>query len=248
MHEISDSIKNLVHFKYHNILDEPYGCLPSGGQGFDLILLKNVLIYFEPKKAKMAVDSLFPLLKDGGWLSTTPAEYSMGIFDFPHSEFIRDGYLIEKNLKQKTEVSLPAYEQIADLSENAFEKTTLDPFEKVIKDSLLSSTQNDAKPLLSDKNFYYHDALKMLESGEYKRAKVSLRKAVYLDKGLIRAHIVLGNILIKEGRPDAAARHINNAKAALKQMEPQQEVELSDGITANDLLVMINSIKGEKFE
>lgn len=232
-------IKKMVHFSYHNILSDPSPCLPPDGGGFDLILLNNIFIYFEPKKAKTAAEKLFSCVKEGGWLATTATEYSMGIFDFPHSQCMPDGYCIQK------------ISAMTDASDSDAKKPEFDLSEEVIAKARQSGQKEEVEPPLLNKTqkyVHYHDALKMLESGKNEEAKSSLRRSLYLDNTLVMPHVILGNILKKEGKFEAAMKHINNAKAALLRMEPHEEVELSDGMRASDLLAMLDTIKGEKFE
>jgi chemotaxis protein methyltransferase CheR len=236
-YEISQKIKEMVHFKYHNIISEPYSCLPPSAERFDLILIKNVLIYFDKESAKKAVTSIFHLLKEGGYLATTPAEYSEGIFNLPHSKYLPNLSLIEKDFKP--------YEEIIVL------KNEPEIIETVIE-NLLESVPKP-KPLQSlldekSKQGCYSKALELLKIGDMEGAKVYLKHALYLDKDLVMAHILLGNILKKERKLESAIKHLENAKAILSRMQPQEVVEFSDGIMGSDLLFMLNSIKGEEFE
>ncbi|MFA6196035.1 MAG: CheR family methyltransferase [Sulfurimonas sp.] len=234
-YQIDPSIKKMVHFRYHNIIDEPYSCLPQGGERFDLILIKNVLIYFDLKKAAEVTDSLFNLLKEGGHLATTPAEYGEGVFNYPHAKYLPDISLIQKDFKPTQEMLIL--------------KNEPDTLEIAI-DNMFKSVPKSEQPIMNEKDKYthYHDALEMLKIGDSEKAKVYLKHALYLDKNLVMAHILLGNILKKENKLESAIKHINNAKAILFHMPPQEVVELSDGIMANDLLFMLNSIKGDAFE
>lgn len=242
-------IKKMVCFSYHNILSDPSPCLPPDGGGFDLILLNNILIYFEPKKAKTAAEKLFSCVKEGGWLATTATEYGMGIFDFPHSQCIPDGYCIQKISKPSLpEMTISA---TTDASYGDTEKCKSDLSEKAIAHVRQSEQKEEVEqPLLNKSQIYihYHDALKMLESGENEEAKASLRRSLYLDNALVMPHVILGNILKKEGKFEAAMKHINNAKTALLRMNPHEEVELSDGMRASDLLAMLDTIKRGEFE
>jgi chemotaxis protein methyltransferase CheR len=235
--EIDSAIKKMVHLKYHNIINGTYSCLPPNGDKFDLILIKNVLIYFDVQKAKTVVDSLFTLLKDDGYLATTPAEYSMGIFDFANSKCSPDGYIIQKLSKPKDEIVIHHEEpEITEtIIENLLELQSKNGSQEVIFES-------------EDKYSCYHNALEMLKNGDNHSAKTFLHKAIYLDKDFIMAHIVLANILKKEKKFQSAIRHINNAKAQLAKIPSQEVVEFSDGIMAADLLFMLNFIKGDMFE
>ena len=84
----------------------------------------------------------------------------------------------------------------------------------------------------------------MLKSGETEKAKTSLLKSIYLDKDFVVAYIALGNILKKEEKQESAMKYINKAKAILEEMPPHDEVALTGGIMAINLLGMLNTIKG----
>lgn len=234
--EISQEIKKMVHFRYHNLMDEPYSCLPPNGDRFDLILLKNVLIYFDIQKARTSLDSLFSLLKEGGYLATTPAEYSKEIFNFPHALYFNDGYLMQKLLSPTDEIDI-----LQDESEI---------IETVIENLVESEPKANPKQLEQQENevTYYHNALEKLKNNDLEGAKLFLRRALYLNKDLIMAHVVLANILKKEQKVQSAIKHLKNAKIALSKMHPEEMVELSDEIIASDLLGMIDAIKEESFE
>ena len=57
-----------TQFRQHNLLDA------MQGGPFDVVFLKNVLIYFDTDSKKRVVDHLFRALKPGGLLVTGPAE------------------------------------------------------------------------------------------------------------------------------------------------------------------------------
>ncbi len=238
--EISSKIKKMVRFKYHNAIDEPYGCLPPDSLKFDLILIKNVLIYFDKQKAKTVVNSLFGVIKEGGYLATTPAEYGGGIFDFPNSLRSPDGYLVQKLSRPNEEIAVLQEERQI--------------FKTVIENVLESEPPSEPEPKqpkpapTEDKYDYYHKALKSVKEGDVEKAKIFFRRALYLDKDFVMAHVVLANVLKKEKKFESAIKHVDNAKAKLLTLEPQDVVELSGGITASDLLAMLDAIKGDAFE
>lgn len=239
-YEIDSEIRKMLTFKYHNALEEPYLCLPPNTHGFDIILIKNVLIYFEEEKAKKVVNTLFSIINEGGYLSTTPAEYSMGLFQFPHSKLLENTYTIQKKFQEVTQEPLLTVEDESDM-------LLQDLYDVEFLNSSQTESIQKVEKLHLNKSLYYHDALKMIEDAEVEKAKLSLQHAIYLDKDLVMAHIVLGNILVKEKKFNSALKHIQNAKTTLQKMQPQQEVELSDGMSASDLLVMINTIKEDNF-
>jgi chemotaxis protein methyltransferase CheR len=71
---INDEIRQLVTFKYHNLAQDDYPALVMGIWGMDLILCRNVLIYFDPELVRVVAQRLFAALADGGWLITASTD------------------------------------------------------------------------------------------------------------------------------------------------------------------------------
>lgn len=247
MYEIHPVIKKMVHFTYHNITSETLVYVPSNVKKFDLILLKNVLIYLKDNKAKTVTKNLFSILNEGGYLATTPVEYGSKIFDFPHTNCCSSKWIIQKPYESDQQFNLPEekydYPQ-ADIDDNREYHT----YDDVIDLLLRVEKKNRSTKKVLEKNepcTYYLHALRMIESGDTKGAKVSLLKSIYLEKHFVVAYITLANILRKEEKHMESHKHINKAKSILKQMAPQDEVPLTNGLMVKDLLMMINSIKEE---
>ncbi|MDW0115558.1 protein-glutamate O-methyltransferase CheR [Sporosarcina thermotolerans] len=77
-YQVVDEIKRTVKFKQHNLLNDPYG------YGFDLIICRNVMIYFTDKAKEQLYINFAKALKPGGILfvgSTeqifTPSKYGL---------------------------------------------------------------------------------------------------------------------------------------------------------------------------
>jgi chemotaxis protein methyltransferase CheR len=69
--KLKSDLKSLVQFRQHNLLNK------LGAGPFDIIFIKNVLIYFDDASKKIVVDHLLRELKPGGYMVVGPAE---GIF------------------------------------------------------------------------------------------------------------------------------------------------------------------------
>ncbi len=74
--EISPAMRELVDFRAHNLLDEP----PSGGL-FDVVFLRNVLIYFDIPTKRDVLNRVRSVLAPGGTLFLGAAETTLGIDD-----------------------------------------------------------------------------------------------------------------------------------------------------------------------
>lgn len=66
--EARDTLKAMTCFRQHNLLD------PLRERPFDLVFLKNVLIYFAPASKKKVVENVGSLVAPGGLLVAGPAE------------------------------------------------------------------------------------------------------------------------------------------------------------------------------
>lgn len=68
--------RRLVRFEHGNLMDLVEGTAPLGLSGFDLILCRNVLIYFHPSTSLRLVEALGARLAPHGWLLLGHAEPS----------------------------------------------------------------------------------------------------------------------------------------------------------------------------
>ncbi len=73
---VNDRLRSLVDVRRHNLCGEP--CPPSGCAPFDLILCRNVLIYFNPETVDRVVASLQSALWPGGRLVLGAADRLSG--------------------------------------------------------------------------------------------------------------------------------------------------------------------------
>ncbi len=71
--ELVGRLASRARFLRHNLMDFPYP-LPDAGQGFDVILCRNVLIYFTEQAAERVVAGLAERLRPGGVLVLSAAE------------------------------------------------------------------------------------------------------------------------------------------------------------------------------
>ncbi|MBB6251031.1 CheR family methyltransferase [Nitrospirillum iridis] len=68
LHRISPHIARMVTFACHNLVDDPYPALESNTNAMDVILCRNVLMYFNGDQANRVVRRLARSLVDTGWL------------------------------------------------------------------------------------------------------------------------------------------------------------------------------------
>ncbi|WP_222928303.1 CheR family methyltransferase [Cellulomonas telluris] len=72
---VGDALRRTVTFRRHNLLDTP----PSGG--FDVVFLRNVLIYFDLPTRHAVLEHVRTALRPDGWLVLGSAETTSGVHD-----------------------------------------------------------------------------------------------------------------------------------------------------------------------
>lgn len=102
-YRLHDRIRQRVTFARLNLVENDYPSPANGTEAMDVILCRNVLMYFTPERARAAIARLRQALNDGGWLIVSPAETSSGLYS-GFKQTIIDGAI----LYQKTDADAPA--------------------------------------------------------------------------------------------------------------------------------------------
>ncbi len=74
--QVADELRRQVAFRQHNLLDAP----PLGGP-FDVVFLRNVLIYFDLPTKRAVLERVRGALRPGGYLVLGAAETTIGVHD-----------------------------------------------------------------------------------------------------------------------------------------------------------------------
>jgi chemotaxis protein methyltransferase CheR len=75
---VEERIRQLTSFSYLNLAEDCYPSLHNNTAGMDLVLCRNVLMYFDQERALAVVHKLARSLADGGWLILGPSELHLG--------------------------------------------------------------------------------------------------------------------------------------------------------------------------
>lgn len=78
--ELSSEIRRMVTFARLNLAEAEYPSFQSNTMYMDLVLCRNVMIYFSPAVTQAVVDRFYDTLVDGGWLVIGHAEHSIPTF------------------------------------------------------------------------------------------------------------------------------------------------------------------------
>lgn len=75
--QLREDYRRNVSFQYHNLARHPFPSLSNNLAGFDLILCRNVTIYFDQPTAQRIFAKLEQCLVPDGWLAVGPSEWSV---------------------------------------------------------------------------------------------------------------------------------------------------------------------------
>ena len=235
-----DRIRNKVRFERLNLVgQEDYAA--AGAFGMDLILCRNVLIYFGHETAGRIAARLFDCLAEGGMLLTAGADLPLGeyapfevevtsvglVYRRPH---LAPAGAVPARLAQAAPPRpwgldfarhIPDREEPAptealpraepDLGREAFERVTGHANAKGAE-----AAERIAQAALRrhplDAPLHYLRAALLLALERDQEAEEEAQRALYLDPTLAVAHFLLGTILRKRGARPGALRAFRNVR------------------------------------
>jgi chemotaxis protein methyltransferase CheR len=226
-HLVGERLRRLVRFRRHNLARDPIP--PRGEAGFDLVVCRNVLIYFDPPLGDRVIVSLTRSLRAGGMLVLGAADAlqrsSAGrSSDGPAAAGTAPprAYAFRRPLGRQP--SLSREHQLA---------AALAAADKGDSDSALALVA----PLIAvnslDADAHFVQGLVTLEAGNPARAAAALRRALYADNAFALAAFTLGRAYDALGDSPAARRAYEQA---LRMLDPEdhrhelmlQQVDIGD--------------------
>ena len=110
---IVPEIKKMVTFAPLNLVEDVYPSLATDTNAMDVILCRNVLMYFTPQQVSKVIGKLHHALVEGGWLAVSPSEASQALFpQFININFPGAIFFQKKDALQRTEPVLAAFPQL----------------------------------------------------------------------------------------------------------------------------------------
>jgi chemotaxis protein methyltransferase CheR len=274
-YQIAPEIQRCVTFTQMNLALDGFPSLATGTNAMDLILCRNVLIYFTPSQARRLVANLHSALLNEGWLSVSPSECSQELFSqfaavsfpgttlyqrrettalVPSSPFVRQALYStpEANVEHEAPPHPPVV--MRPVAKPATPVVT-SPQAFSIKARALANEGRLSESLgwtdrwiaadKLDAAAHYLHAMIVQELGDRSAACRSLQRAVYLQPDLALAHFALGTIARTEARHLDARKHLRNALSLLRSRPAEEAVPESDGLTAGRLIEIITALTVE---
>jgi chemotaxis protein methyltransferase CheR len=111
-YEMAAQIRDWVRFAQLNLAEDSFPSLSTDTNAMDVILCRNLLLYFTAAHARKLVVKLYNALVDGGWLAVSPSECSQELFsrfatvNFPGAILYRKDGVMERTARARA-ASLP---------------------------------------------------------------------------------------------------------------------------------------------
>jgi chemotaxis protein methyltransferase CheR len=258
---VRPDVRRLVDFRRDNLVEpgaEPFGDV-------DLLVCRNVLMYFTSAQMERAIARLHDALAPGGWLAVSPSEAAAQRFP-QFAAVMRGGVFLYRKAggadadgRTRDEPAMPTFslpsEPLAPAPAAAgpvAERPPLPPegtagrrpdFAACARDCADRGALDEALRWCDrwlaasrlDPAAHYLHAMVLLERGERDAAHAALTRALYLDPAHLLSHVACGNLARSAGREDEARRHFRNALRLAGEMGAGDPVADSDGLSAGAL-------------
>lgn len=254
--EIRGDIRRAVRFQRLNLAGESYPSPENGTAAVDLILCRNVLMYFTPEQLGRAVRQLAACLADGGWLVVGGAE--TGHVEAPGLAPARFGDLtvfVKTAVRARAAVAVPArahreffvpppsvaapapaVRHVASAPRRDEPAPSLDDARRAASSGDRAAALAVCERLLRVDRMnaaaHFVRASILLEQGQGIEAEAALRRALYLEPDFVAAHLAVAQAARAAGRAAVADRHLRTVLRLVSAMDPNTVVPETDGMTA----------------
>jgi chemotaxis protein methyltransferase CheR len=277
---LHETIRDAADFRPLNLVGDEYPSAASATRETDVILCRNVLIYFDlPTIAHIATRLLASLAPDG-WLllgasdpplnALVPCEVVFTAGGVAYRRADRDParggspVIVPRGDGPSASWSAVGRAPIPPPDEPDDDRSIVDPA-PVLRAVAADGGAHDEKDLgswivlvrtvanrgrlreaeercaraldlhrLSPELHYLHATL-LSAAGQHREAANAARRALYLDRHYVMAHLQLGDALVHAGDAARAARAFENVVAALAGVGDEQPVPGADGVPASRL-------------
>jgi len=280
VHVLDESIRRHVVFEPLNLAGDPYPCLANGTWGLDLILCRNVLLYFDKDTIRRAALHFHDSLREGGWLMTGPSDPSLehlapfevtytraGVLYRRRTPFVRAPAHPPRRRRRTTVRRLAVSASVAAPTVGAVDPliSARAAFQagnwavaalhaaaagaaleaKVLEVRALANQGHAAQAETVARQalrtheqaieLHFLRALLLLTLKREADALECARRAVYLDRGFVIGHFLIGEIQSRLGHRRGARIAYRNALELCKALPPDTLLPLGDGHSAGRL-------------
>jgi chemotaxis protein methyltransferase CheR len=254
---LADDVRKRVRFTALNLAHDDYPSATTGIGVEDLILCRNVLLYFDRPTIEQVAQRLYASLADGGWLVCGSSDPPLAGCA-PLSPVVTKHGVFYRRL-----AALPAAEPVDAPTDHLAEarkalrantpdeavgllRGRLDPDAWLVR--LRARAASAGSPAAAAESaqavlghplsveLHHLRAMLLIDAGRLDDALASIRRVLYLDRSLAVPHWALGTVLENTGDLAGAARAYRNAADLAAAHERDELLPLANGGTAGQLV------------
>ena len=254
--------KQWISFQQMNLVASEFTTPWSDGALFDLILCRNVMIYFTPEVNGRLIGQLHNSLADDGWLVVGASEHGLDSYQAFRTSDVTNARIYQKLPPARVALEEKPLEMAPiplALPQPAGSRTNQPPIQPdPIAEPIAEPGRVDLEGLrqLADRGdwqgaaeygqtllsrdglnpqIHFYQALIFENLGKAAEAQRWLRQAIYLNRNFALAHYELGLALERERQMPAAARSFGNVLKVLGSTPDDAIVMAGSGLTATGL-------------
>jgi chemotaxis protein methyltransferase CheR len=246
--EVGDELRALVTFRRHNLVGE--SATPIGESSFDVVLCRNVLIYFGPGNVQRVVGSLRSALRPGGQLILGASDRLMSSAHrlAQLASGVQPPPPVSGGAKRRRSRHAPSRSGRsgagADRRERVIDRSA--PRLRVVADAQAAANAGDFAEAIAitdeilardalDSEAYFVRGLTELAAGDPAAASESLRRALYIDPAFALAAFQLGRAQDLRGDERAARRAYRQALSTLEGEGEQRHLAMLEEVHVADI-------------
>lgn len=253
-YEIKPVIRQMVTFSPLNLMDDTYPMLENNTTALDLILCRNVTIYFDRPTTQRIVNRFYNALANKGWLLVGHAEPQPHVYDAFSMCNIDGAIFYQKQGKPKPEPEV--YQQPAPVIQAA---EVVKPIKQPVISTSIAELIAQAQQAADKENWdialelisqvekrepfnptaHYLRGLVFTHTNRPELAIEAFGRATYCDPQFVMAHFALGELLFQSHKKDEASASWRRAHKALKNRSQDEPMMENSDLTVGMLLDLL---------
>ena len=248
-YELDPDVRDMVEFAPLNLVSGDYPSFETRTMNLDLIICRNVTIYFEEQTTRRIIERFQGALNDGGWLVVGHAEPMASVYEgftprnFPNAVLYQKHALTPPPSVHRT----PLLEELpARLAAPVEFRKPKKPRIDAIAEARAAAGREDWRTLQQllvtaeranpmNPEVHYLRGLMLMHTQGFDSAIKALRRAIYCDPAFALAHYALGDLHEKNGNRPEARRSWLRSQQMLATRQPQDDLTPGENLTVEML-------------
>jgi len=259
-YRIDRVLRDMVTFLPLNLIEDDYPAFHNGTGSMDLIMCRNVTIYFTREQTQRIIARFHESLNPQGWLIVGHSEPQPGLYDQFDTERVGDGTFYRKPARiQQAPVTPmvitappppiprlilpvkppPPVEDTPPEAVPLWQQALLAADQERWDDAVLLLDQAEAENAMQAE-VHYLRALVYLQHQQEQSAFTSLRQAIYCDPNFAMAHYTLGECFARQHNTKQAQRYWRQALTIVSSLKPDEVLHGTLDMTAEMLMGLLH--------